>query len=81
MAKQLIRIGNSIGLTLPTSEVSRLKLKPGDKVEIYTDGQSLKLVPVRRIKPVKLGGLWRGTDISEEDISKIRREMWGARFK
>ena len=81
MAKQLIRIGNSVGLTLPTDEVKRLKLKAGDEVEVYSDGQSLKIVPVFRIKPVKLGGLCKGEKITEEDIAEVRREMWRYPFR
>ncbi len=81
MVKQLLKIGNSIALTIPSEEVAKLKLKPGDKVEIYSDGETLKIVPIRRIRPIKLGGLWKGEDISEEDIAEVRREMWGKRFK
>lgn len=33
---------------------------------------------VKQPKPRKsLRGLWRGVDITEEDISEARREMWG----
>jgi len=81
MVKQLLKIGNSVAITIPSEEVAKLKLKPGDKVEIYSDGESLKIVPVRKIKPIKLGGLWKGLDISEEEIAEVRREMWGDRFK
>ena len=81
MAKQIFKIGNSLGLTIPTGEVKRLKLKPGDKVEFYSDGQSLRIVPVNRIRPIKLGGLWKGIDITEEEIAEMRREAWGERFK
>jgi antitoxin component of MazEF toxin-antitoxin module len=81
MVKQLLKIGNSVAITIPSEEVAKLKLKPGDKVEIYSDGESLKIVPIRKIKPVKLGGIWRGVDITEEDIAEARREMWGDRFK
>ncbi len=28
-------------------------------------------------RAVKLGGLWTGIQISEEDIAEVRREMWG----
>ncbi len=77
MACQIIKIGNSVGMTFPTSEVKRLNLKPGDKVEIYSDGESLRLVPVRKIKAIKLGGLLKGSDTSEEDIAEVRKEMWG----
>ena len=26
---------------------------------------------------VQLGGLWKGVEITEEDIAEARREMWG----
>lgn len=81
MVKSLLKIGNSVALTIPAEEVAKLKLKPGDKVEIYSDGESLKVVPIRKIRAVKLGGLWKGLDISEEDIAEVRRDMWGDRFK
>jgi hypothetical protein len=29
-------------------------------------------------KPVALGGLWEGVTITDEDISQVRREMWGS---
>jgi hypothetical protein len=29
-----------------------------------------------KIVPVKLGGLWKGVEISEEDIREMRREVW-----
>ncbi len=28
-------------------------------------------------KPIALGGLWKGIQISEQDIEEARREMWG----
>ncbi|MBI4374543.1 MAG: AbrB/MazE/SpoVT family DNA-binding domain-containing protein [Deltaproteobacteria bacterium] len=80
MAKQLIKICNSVGLTLPTNEVKRLNLKPGDKVEIYSDGKSMRIIPAVKIRAVKIGGLCKGESISEEDIAEVRREMWGKRF-
>lgn len=26
--------------------------------------------------PVKMGGLWSGASVSDEDIESVRREMW-----
>jgi antitoxin component of MazEF toxin-antitoxin module len=80
MVKQLLKIGNSVALTIPAEEVAKLRLKPGDQVEIYSDGESLKIVPIRKIRAVKLGGLFKGMDISEEDIAEVRREMWKSTF-
>ncbi len=28
-------------------------------------------------RPIALGGIWKGIDISDEDIAEARREMWG----
>lgn len=81
MVKQLLKIGNSVAVTIPAEEVAKLKLKPGDKVEFYSDGQSLRIVPIRKIKPIKLGGICKGLDISEEDIAEARREMWGKFYR
>lgn len=76
MKRQILKMGNSYGLTLPPEEVERLHLKPGDEVEIYSDGNALKIVPMTRIKAVSLEGLWKNIKISEEDISIARREAW-----
>lgn len=38
---------------------------------------SLESFIPKRGKIVKLGGLWEGIDITEEDIAQARREMWG----
>jgi hypothetical protein len=32
--------------------------------------------PTPPYKPVKLGGLWPGLDLSEEEIDELRREVW-----
>jgi hypothetical protein len=29
-------------------------------------------------KPVALGGLWEGVTITDEDITELRRDMWGS---
>ncbi len=39
------------------------------------EDQGLRETPYR---PVKLGGLWKGVHISEEEIAEVRREMWGS---
>lgn len=31
-----------------------------------------------KYEPIALGGLWKGTKISEVDIEEIREEMWGS---
>lgn len=30
-----------------------------------------------RYRPTPMGGLWKGVEITAEDIAEARREMWG----
>jgi hypothetical protein len=56
------------------------KLSPVDKARLIE-----RLVPdiERELKAARptprksLRGLWRGLDITKEDIAEVRREMWG----
>lgn len=81
MRRQVIKIGSSLGITLPAQEASRLKLKAGDEVEIIGEGNTLKIVPQTKIRAISLGGLWKGIDLSEEEIDEARREAWGELFR
>lgn len=81
MRRQVIKIGSSLGITLPTQETGRLRLKAGDEVELISEEQGLRLVPANRIKPIRLRGLWKGVDLSKEEIDEVRREAWGDLFK
>lgn len=76
MRRQVIKIGSSLGLILPAQEAGRLKLKAGDEVDVNFDGEGLKIVPINRIKPIHLQGLWKGIDLSEEEIDEARHEAW-----
>lgn len=81
MVKQLIKIGSSCGLVLPAEALEQLQLKPGDKVDLLSDGVSLRIVPLTRVKPISLGGLWAGTEITEEDMAAVRKETWRDPFR
>lgn len=52
------------------------------EVASFVDYQRFKAQrPEKRDTPyraVKLGGLWAGIEIGEEDIAEVRREMWGS---
>jgi len=43
--QKILKVGNSLGVTLPSSFVKNLSLKPGDAVEVFQEtGDSLNLV-------------------------------------
>lgn len=76
MEKQVLKIGNSLGLTLPPSETRRLKLKPGDLVELKPEGDGILILPQSRLKKIRLGGIWQGQDLSYEEIQEARDQAW-----
>lgn len=75
MRKKLVKIGNSLSIILPMNEMNQLNLKAGDMVEIISNGEEIRIVPVNRIRPIRLGGLWKGLTISEEEIQQTRHEF------
>ncbi|MBF0106153.1 MAG: AbrB/MazE/SpoVT family DNA-binding domain-containing protein [Deltaproteobacteria bacterium] len=77
MHKQIIKIGSSLGLTLPVSEVEKLNLKAGDEVDLECEGGVLKIRPVKKVRAVSLGGLWKRLKISDADLTEAKKNMWG----
>lgn len=68
--------------TLKAEIVSALDLLPPENLRLlwkfvaFLRSRGEEPAPQGRI--VKLGGLWAGTpEITEEDITEARREMWG----
>ncbi len=44
----------------------------------YKVGQQSESLPrSTRFLPTPMGGLWKGYEITSEDIAEARREMWG----
>ena len=56
------------------------QLSPADKqrlVERITSDIQHKTAGSHTTPRKSLRGLWRGLDITEEDLAEVRREMWG----
>ena len=45
-------------------------------VQSRRDQQKVKNKRASDFTPIALGGLWQGLRISEEEIARIRQEMW-----
>jgi hypothetical protein len=45
-------------------------------VQSQRDRQPVKNKKAPEFTPVALGGLWQGLRISEEEIARLRQEMW-----
>lgn len=76
MTKVLRKIGHSIGCTFPKTLLDDLKLKEGDQIDVREKDGIIELVPMKRITPIKLGGMGKGISVDIEDIRQIRRDMW-----
>ena len=56
------------------------QLSPADKqrlVELITTESLPRAVGSQATPRKSLRGVWRGLDITEEDLAEVRREMWG----
>ncbi len=53
-----------------------VQLTEGQKVTLSVEAEKQRLMSDSK-QTVRLGGLWRGVSISEEDVAEARREMWG----
>jgi hypothetical protein len=72
-------MGNSV--TLEEVLASVRQLSPVDKarlIERIVPDIERELKTARPTPRKSLRGLWRGLDITEEDIAEARREMWGS---
>lgn len=61
------------------AELDGLSAEALAEVASFLEYQRYKLEQETRSTPyipVKLGGLWKGVKITDEDIAEVRREMW-----
>ena len=68
-------------VTLEEVLASVRQLSPVDKarlIERIVPDIERELKSARPAERESLRGLWRGLDITEEDIAEARREMWGS---
>ncbi len=68
--------------TLKAEIIPALDLLPPESLRLLRDFVAFLRSRVEQTAPqeriVRLGGLWAGTpEITEEDITEARREMWG----
>ena len=63
---------NVLALARQLAPVDKARLIERLAPEIARELESKRATPRKSLR-----GLWRGLDISEEDIAEVRREMWG----
>ncbi len=70
--EKTVTLGEILGLVKQLSLVDKVRL-----IEQVAPQIEQELVDVQPGPRKSLRGLWRGVDITEEDITEVRREMWG----
>ncbi|MBI3540758.1 MAG: AbrB/MazE/SpoVT family DNA-binding domain-containing protein [Deltaproteobacteria bacterium] len=75
MEKEILQLGSSLAVIIPSSIAKQVHLKKGDHVRWSTSGRSLRLVPSNRLRPVNLGGLLQGKKVSWEDLRSARSQL------
>jgi Protein of unknown function (DUF2281) len=64
--------------SIEESLIAKLRdLPPEKQKEVLDFASFLTTQQPTRPKLKSLRGLWKGVDISEEDIAEARKEMWG----
>ena len=76
MKKKIQKIGNSQGITLPLSLLREVGMNLNSEVEVHAENGRVIMEPIPLVQPVALGGLWKGTKVTEEDIAQVRREFF-----
>jgi len=67
-----VTLENVLELVKHLSPVDKVRLIQGIVADLERELQATQSTPRKSLR-----GLWRGLDITEEDIAEARREMWG----
>ncbi len=69
--EQTISLDEVLNLARQLSPVDKVRLFEKLAPEIERDLQATQTTPRKSLR-----GLWKGVDVTDEDIAEVRREMW-----
>ena len=58
MAQKIIKIGTSVGVTIPKDILERAKIHVGDNVTLESNGTFIKIVPVKPLQHASETAQW-----------------------
>ena len=83
MEKEVIQIGNSLAVIIPSPVAQAAGIKKGDYLEIENVREKILMIPVSFLHPVTLKGIVSSKGVSQKDliqarqiISKSFRKKW-----
>jgi hypothetical protein len=69
---KVVTFEEALELVKQLSPVEKARLIRGLVADLERELQAVRPAPRKSLR-----GLWRGLDITDEDIAEARREMWG----
>lgn len=77
MEKEVLKIGNSLAVIIPSPVAKSIGLRKGDKVNIRPVNDIIEINRLEQVKPINLRGLVKpiGKSPSLRDFKKLRREF------
>jgi hypothetical protein len=70
--ERVVSLEEALDLVKQLSPVDKARLIERMALDIEGELKAIRQAPRKSLR-----GLWRGLDITEEDIAEARREMWG----
>ena len=70
--EKVVTLEEALDLVKRLSPVDKARLIQGIVADLERELRAVQPAPRKSLR-----GLWRGLDITEEDIAEARREMWG----
>ncbi len=74
MVRKLQKIGNSHGITIPKSILEKARISEDTEIELRLNKGKIEIVPVMRIRPLRLEGIWGKRSVSLKDLTEARRK-------
>ena len=80
MEKEILKIGSSLAIIIPSPVAKSFHLKSGDRVRIEVEEWKITIQKTEKITPVKLEGIVKPSGFKLKDLRKLRRE-WTKSFE
>lgn len=75
MDKEIIQLGSSLAVIIPSPIAKKFHLKKGDHLRFKVSGQALRIDPLSRLIPVKLRGAVHSQGASLADFRRARSQV------
>lgn len=75
MEKEVIQIGNSLAVIIPSPVARAAGIKKGDYLDIENKKEKILVVPVASLRPITLKGIVPSKGASQKDFVQTRKTL------